>query len=411
MVTILLQKIIELLTGFFNDFIEWANTVGDKIASIKDNTDSLPDIKDNTDSIKNNTSSIAASNSLIQGYSLLISNRATNIDNNVTAIKNNVGSIATSSGTTAAFAEDIANNTLDMDNRLVTIGSDTTQIRADSGNLAADVAEIKNTLGLYLYNTIVTEEAEGSIANFDTDLKDYLQEAKVTIPADAGGISNLDIINQSVLDSDSAEIFKGLLNGTYKYVDLGTLTYSKHTTGSLYYFTASISGNIKRINSPTLLVNMLCSEPYNIVTQSVWNSNLPCITKLYGTTNSILISNHDFDNVDAVDLPALLSGVYLIYELGAAETPITENEFDQLCAIYGSENNKYPITFTSITDGAEIDLLSGIIKINTSPVTYDSITPIAIRTYKGVNNIYSDIGTISVTYRETLKHYLKKQEA
>ena len=71
----------------------------------------------------------------------------------------------------------------------------------------------------------------------------------------------------------------------------------------------------------------------------------------------------------------------------------------------------YPITFGStITDGAEIDLLSGVVKINSSPVTYTSITPIAIRTYKGINNIYSDIGNTSLTYRETLKHYLEKQQ-
>ena len=63
---------------------------------------------------------------------------------------------------------------------------------------------------------------------------------------------------------------------------------------------------------------------------------------------------------------------------------------------------------SSITDGAEVDLLSGIVKINTTPVTYSSITPITVRTYKGVNNIYSDIGSTALTYRETLKKYLEK---
>ena len=66
-------------------------------------------------------------------------------------------------------------------------------MRADSGSIRADVSEIKETLGLYLYNTIVTEDSEGAIANFDTDLKDYLQNAVVTIPADAGGISECKI--------------------------------------------------------------------------------------------------------------------------------------------------------------------------------------------------------------------------
>ena len=72
----------------------------------------------------------------------------------------------------------------------------------------------------------------------------------------------------------------------------------------------------------------------------------------------------------------------------------------------------YRVTFGStITDGAEINLLDGIIKINSTPVSYLSISPIAVRTYKGVNNIYSDIGTTALTYRETLKHYMEKQEA
>ena len=63
---------------------------------------------------------------------------------------------------------------------------------------------------------------------------------------------------------------------------------------------------------------------------------------------------------------------------------------------------------STITDGAEIDLLSGLMKVNTTPPTYSQLTPIAIRTYKGINNIYADVGTMSVTYRETLKHYLDK---
>ena len=72
----------------------------------------------------------------------------------------------------------------------------------------------------------------------------------------------------------------------------------------------------------------------------------------------------------------------------------------------------YPVSFGStITDEAEIDLLEGIIKINSIPISYQSITPLAVKTYKGINNIYSDIGITALTYRETLKHYMDKQEA
>ena len=383
MVTILLQKIIELLTGFFGDFIEWANTVGDKIASIKDNTDSLLDIKDNTDSIKNNTSSIAASNSLIQGYSLLISNRATNIDNNVTAIKNNVGSIATSSGTTAAFAEDIANNTLDMDNRLVTIGSDTTQIRADSGNLAADVAEIKDTLGLYLYNTIVTEDAEGDIASCDTDLKDYLTEAKVTIPADAGGITGITLTQQGNNMWD--EVWE---NG---FID---------------------SSGVPTVSATSIRSVNFCKCKPNTKYFLYVAANVPAAYILFYDSSNTFISRALIENT-VTTTPANAAYFKIsCYNYGATYNDnISINSNINVNTYAAYESVSYPISFTSITDGAEIDLLTGLIKINTSPVTYDSITPIAIRTYKGVNNIYSDIGTTSVTYRETLKHYLKKQEA
>ena len=396
MVTILLQKIIELLTGFFGDFIEWANTVGDKIASIKDNTDSLPDIKDNTDSIKNNTSSIAASNSLIQGYSLLISNRATNIDNNVTAIKNNVGSIATSSGTTAAFAEDIANNTLDMDNRLVTIGSDTTQIRADSGNIAADVAEIKDTLGLYLYNTIVTEDAEGYVAFCDTDLKDYLQEAKVTIPADAGGITGINFYHakKNLFNWNLVTPFNSNVSVTKSYNSITTTNNNSYTINALYG-----SDILFKPGTYTFSVKNKVSTSLNLYKNGVYYATAINTNNKKGT---VVINAEDtltvFYNVTANNTVTVEE---LMIECGSNATTFEE---------YETPTN-YSISFTSITDGAEIDLLTGLIKINTSPVTYDSITPIAIRTYKGVNNIYSDIGTTSVTYRETLKHYLKKQEA
>ena len=388
MVTILLQKIIELLTGFFGDFIEWANTVGDKIASIKDNTDSLPDIETNTDTIANDTTAINNGVNTLNTRASQIYNRVNSIDQNTGYIKNYSQSIATSSGTTAAFAEDIANNTLDMDSRLVTIGSDTTQIRADSGNLAADVAEIKDTLGLYLYNTIVTEDAEGDIASCDTDLKDYLQEAKVTIPADANGISGINLtqcganlwdevwelgtINtttgQNMNDSSkirSKNYIKVNPNSKLRYV----CTSIDSGNDYLYFYDADMNFLSVQLVQHTTSIDYVFTTPANCY-------YVRFIAK--GTTYNNNIS--------------------ILY-------PSTATAYQAYTAI------NYPISFTSITDGAEIDLLSGLIKINTSPVTYDSITPIAIRTYKGVNNIYSDIGTTSVTYRETLKHYLKKQEA
>ena len=390
MVTILLQKIIELLTGFFGDFIEWANTVGDKIASIKDNTDSLPDIETNTDTIANDTTAINNGVNTLNTRASQIYNRVNSIDQNTGYIKNYSQSIATSSGTTAAFAEDIANNTLDMDSRLVTIGSDTTQIRADSGNLAADVAEIKDTLGLYLYNTIVTEDAEGDIASCDTDLKDYLTEAKVTIPADAGGITGINVF-QTVGVNQFDQVWEpGLIDATTG-ANTPSTSYSRTVNyipvkeGQKYYFyplNKTIYLRTYDINKTYIGFKQISANNVGARTQTI-DSGVAYIRFCW--------DGQTYDNDISVNYPATVQ-TFKTYAIDPPTTPTA-------------------ISFTSITDGAEIDLLTGIIKINTSPVTYDSITPIAIRTYKGVNNIYSDIGTTSVTYRETLKHYLKKQEA
>ena len=69
----------------------------------------------------------------------------------------------------------------------------------------------------------------------------------------------------------------------------------------------------------------------------------------------------------------------------------------------------YPVSFGStITDGAEADLLSGLVKVNTTPESFIQIQPIAVRTYKGVNNILSDVGSTALTYKKKLKKYLEK---
>jgi hypothetical protein len=388
MVTILLQQILDLLKGFFGDFVEWCNTMGDHIAAIHTNTDSLPDIKTNTDSIADDTTPIKNAVQNLNTWAAQIYNRVNGIEQKTDIIKNNSASIAASSGTAAAFAEDCATNTLNINNRLVTIGSDTTQIRADSTSLAADVAEIKDTLGLYLYNTIVTEDAEGSIANFDTDIKDYLQNAVVTIPAEAGGISGITIINcRENLWNEDWEV------GTYN-----TNTGAK-------------SSNTSRIRS----TNKIKIQPGSLLYFSQIGSGVGISFCFYDESGSFIQGFNRNSTIYGFSYQTLSNYYYVTispYDVygNTYNNDISLSLNSSTYSVY--EGNSNSITFgSSITDGAEVDLLSGIVKINTSPVTYDSITPIAIRTYKGINNFYSDIGTTAVTYRETLKHYLKKQEA
>lgn len=389
MPTILLEQIIELLTGWKDSFFTWANAIGDKIASIKTNTDSLPDIKDNTDYIKDNTAAVITPISNINTNVASITSDTASIRTDTGIIKNNAQAIATSSGQAAAFAEDVANNTLEVKNKVTTIASDTTQMRADSGSIRTDVSEIKETLGLYLYNTIVTEDEKGPIANFDTDLQDYLQKAVVTIPADAGGINGINIINcgSNLWDEDWE-------SGAYDANGNKTV----------------LTGYIRSTNTITCkpITKFVIIHPNSRLYICEYRKDGTFIQRLSysieSTTAVFTTSNNTY---------------FCTFCVGGPNTPIAtyannisfaypSNETDY----HSYDGNTSVVAFSSpITDGAEVDLLSGIVKINTSPITYDSITPLAIRTFKGVNNIYSDIGDIDVTYRETLKKYLEKQDS
>ena len=389
MITVLLEQIIQLLKGWIESFNNHAEAVEDSLTDLNNtasdielNTDPIPDIRDNTGAIitpitqiKTNTDSIKTD--------------VTQIKTDTGIIKNNANSIATSTGSAAAFAEDCATNTLDIKDKITTIASDTTQLRTDSANIAADVSSINQALGYYIANTPVTEDVEENICNFDTDLEDYLQKAICTIPADLSGFSSI-LISQA-----GVNLFDEVLE-LGKYDNSGAKTTSNNQLRSANYipikenislyvyipYSSNVAGfavaNYYDFNKTFLSKQNITSNGYQIITPANACYMTFFISSNYGTTyNNDICFNY----------------------------PDTERAYSRYIG------NAFNISFGStITDGAEVDLLSGIVKINTTPVTYSSITPIAIRTYKGVNNIYSDVGSMSLTYRETLKHYLDKQQ-
>lgn len=435
MPTILLEQIIELLTGWKDSFFTWANAIGDKIASIKTNTDSLPDIKDNTDDIKDNTAAVITPISNINTNVASITSDTASIRTDTGIIKNNAVSIATSSGQAAAFAEDVANNTLEVKNKITTIASDTTQMRADSGAIRADVSEIKDTLGLYLYNTIVTEDAEGSIANFDTDLQDYLQNAVVTIPADAGGIHECKIgygnFNQLVLDGnrtgshnginysgvDGVYTVTGSTSGSVSYFDITAYL----TVGHVYYYAISNNTNVKIWQlgynlSPTLSSKM---------TKPIGNNKFalqvsPNISNVNETVKPIVIDLTQMfgsiiaDYIYSLEQATADAGINLIKNIFSKDY-YPYNAGGSIVSVESVNGSYYPnasVSFgSSITDGGSLDLTTGLLTVNTTPPTLIQLAPAPIKTLKGLNSIWADIGDISVTYRETLKHYLEKQDS
>lgn len=178
MPTVLLEKIIEILSEFFIQFAAWrlgiahtltdiferlglieeiGNDVEDIVEDIKASTASIENdtslIKTNTSnansylsSISTNTGSVVTPTTQIKGNTDVIVTKVSGIDNNTTVIANNMSTIATAASTAASFDEDIANNTLDIYNKIVTCVSDTTQMRTDMATVIDLLQQILNRM-------------------------------------------------------------------------------------------------------------------------------------------------------------------------------------------------------------------------------------------------------------------------
>ena len=393
MITVLLEKIITILEGWIQSFTSHAQHVEDKLDSldqtasdIKTNTDPISDIKDNTgavitpiQNIKTNTDSIATSSQTSA--------------NNTTAILNNVTTLSTNTGRAAAFAEDCANNTLNILDKVTTIASDTTQIRANT----AAIEDIKDLMQYYFINTIVTEDSEGVICNFDTDLEDYLQALKVTIPADPTGYTGITLkkVGKNICPVFTADNTNGLT--TTVSAD-GTIHVSGTATGSGGYITAPVNFpfTIPAGTQITLSISNVLTGNLRMLFNS-GTADISVNSKKTTLTSNINLTSGRLYLFTTANQSYDLTFKFQI-EIGTTASTIEEYKADTYSVSFGS----------SITDGAEADLLSGLVKVNTTPESYISITPSIIRTYKGVNNIYSDIGSTALTYRETLKKYLEK---
>lgn len=172
MVTVLLEQIIKILSGWVDSFTTWAENMLGKLGLVDEY---LEDIYQDVDNIAQDSSIINSNTTLITGCvnnietdtGLIlgeirttkndvhdIKNSAHNIDQNTGVIKlvingfdNKLTTINTNSGVTAAYIQEVATNTLNSYNRLVTMSSDTTQIRANgitTNQILTDIYDLLN---------------------------------------------------------------------------------------------------------------------------------------------------------------------------------------------------------------------------------------------------------------------------
>ena len=205
------------------------------------------------------------------------------------------------------------------------------------------------------------KSSSGSIATFDTDLTENLVECVVDNSATK-------LVNVSGNVTDLASYIRGIYQGNYGFVDLGSLTWSVY----------QIDPNAHRFQTTTLLPmpqeytnpNMLCSDRY---TTSSWAIGAATNTDLVIYKDS---AGHIFVNdmaySDANDFKTSLNGVYLIYELSTPTTPtITQAQLTAICTAWG---------------------VSGVVAdLPNYPITYN-----------GNNNVFTDSGNISVKYLESI---------
>lgn len=384
MITILLEKIITILEGWIQSFTSHAQHVEDKLDSldqtasdIKTNTEPISDIADNTgavitpiQNIKSNTDSIKQSSQTSA--------------NNTTAILNNISTLSTNTGRAAAYAQDCANNTLDIRDKITTIASDTTQLRADTDELNTMSDKIYEAIKWSLADKYIEETVSGSSpVSFDTDIKEDLIGLIVGIVAQQEGTGdpsstnirpitgysnmNLNVNSNNITIALGQTVFGGLIDKsksilriTHISADLGSLNLTYYSNNKR--FVVQIN-NGKFTGTAFGLNTALCEVyPVSVLSYSaIPDKSISVGSNFYSSSTCSLVI-HDETYTNANDLKTALSGKHIIYELN---TPIEVSLLD------------FPEIITS----------------------------------KGINTISTDTnGDIEVTYKESIKHYLDKQD-
>ena len=359
MVTILLEKILTLLTGWVDAFTEHATNVLAKLNLIEEDTSNLSDIKDNTANTASNTASVITPINNISSNTSSIKTNTDSIKADTTIIKNNINTISTNTGSTSAYCQDIATNTLDIKDKVVTIASDTTQIRTNTDNVLTDLDKVYEALKWSLVDKITTETVEGTNAvSFNTDLTNDLVELEVGIEATQSGSGEPSLINNRPFIGYS--IINLLINGVQTAVSLG----------DTYYEALVDLINGKIIETKTAY-NFTGTENWILFTGAnpFWYITLPRAFK-----GSVISSN---------GITSQLAGTSIL-------------------RVYFQDNiDANTDMHTIFYSGTQI-----YAELNTPAET--TITPSQIPTIIGDNTIVTD-GDIKATYEESIKHYLDKQ--
>lgn len=190
-------------------------------------------------------------------------------------------------------------------------------------------------------------------------------------------------VSQAVIGQTSGygEYFQGLLNGTYGFVDLGSLTW-KLTSDSIIFYTTSDpfgSGSAKYLGEGICPNYERGYVPVQNPESGKWQiANSGDLTVL-----RIADSNYN----DPVAFKTAMQGVYLIYEKKDQTTPtITEQQFNTLCQAFGITGNIFTISFGQTVYSAILDVLTGKLYLTHEIKTIDENSGVVVSSTN--NNVY-----------------------
>ena len=146
----------------------------------------------------------------------------------------------------------------------------------------------------------------------------------------------------NISDSEKQPYFADLLNGTYGFVDLGSLDWTYITSSSKPFFTVDLEP--MKLRCP-----LICAK-YTQTNYAPNNENAPDNSiynnGYFSSPQNVII--YDSAYTDAATFKTAMSGVYLVYELATPTTPtITKEQFDALLEEFGIEGWLVPISWQS----------------------------------------------------------------
>ena len=249
-----------------------------------------------------------------------------------------------------------------------TIPTKTSELENDSGFTTIDDNATANDktwssdkISDELYALLPVGTASGEIASFNTALAKPLVSCVVD--------ENATRLSKTTGNSTYAPFFRGLVNGSFYAIDLGSLSWEYMTNYGV--FRAYIP--YTSLTSPCLTI----PYEYSIYSYGATRPDKTINTgsQFYGS-NRVTIKDDSFSG-DADALKNSLTNVYCIYPLIDSLEGISLAEYQTVCDSFEISGNIIDLPYTEMPN-----------------------------TYVGNNNFFTDYGDITVQYKDTIQNYI-----